>query len=98
MDGFTRYVDNCLLRLTASDIKVNFSMRPSAMDTQVILTVEDDPKTRHVAREQSLEDVPESTGYVLFIPDCDGQGQEWGHISDRLKLCRRGGCFEKKTR
>jgi hypothetical protein len=49
--------------------------------------------TRHAAREQSLEGVPESTGYVLFIPDCGGQGHERGHISDRLSEC----CFEKKT-
>jgi len=46
--------------------------------------------TRRAAREQSLEGVPESTGYVLFIPDCGGQGQESGHISDRLSDRRRG--------
>ena len=48
-----------------------------------------DPMTRHAAREQSLEGVPESSGYVLFIPDCGGQGHERGHISDRLSEC----CF-----
>jgi hypothetical protein len=57
-----------------------------------------DPMTRHAAREQSLEGVPESTGYVLFIPDCGGQGEERGHISDRLSDRRSCGCFEKKTR
>ncbi len=40
--------------------------------------------TRHAAREQSLEGVPESSGNLLLIPDCGGQGQERGHISDRL--------------
>jgi hypothetical protein len=49
--------------------------------------------TRHAAREQSLEGAPESSGYVLFIPDCGGQGHERGHISDRLSES----CFEKKT-
>ena len=34
-----------------------------------------DPLTRPAAREHSLEGVPESTGYVLFIPDHGGQGQ-----------------------
>ena len=52
-----------------------------------------DPMTRHAAREQSLEGAPESSGYVLFIPDCGGQGHERGHISDRLSES----CFEKKT-
>ena len=52
--------------------------------------------TRHAAREQSLEGVPESTGYVLFIPDCGGQGQERGHISDRLSDRRRGGHIKKR--
>jgi|GEM_PF-6290662 len=46
--------------------------------------------TRHAAREQSLEGVPESTGYVLFISDCGGQGQERGHISDHLSDRKRG--------
>jgi hypothetical protein len=49
-----------------------------------------DPLTQHTAREHSLEGVPESTGYVLFIPDFGGQGQERGHISDLLTLRRRG--------
>jgi hypothetical protein len=57
-----------------------------------------DPMTRHAAREQSLEGMPESTGYVLFIPDCGGQGEERGHISDCLSDRRSCGCFEKKTR
>jgi hypothetical protein len=52
--------------------------------------IEEDPMTRHAAREHSLEGVPESTGYVLFIPDCYGQSQERGHISDRLSDRRRG--------
>jgi hypothetical protein len=43
-----------------------------------------DPMTRHAAREQSLEGVPESSGYVLFIPDSGGQGHEMGHISNCL--------------
>jgi len=42
------------------------------------------PMTRHAAGEQSLEGVPESSGYVLFIPDSGGQGHEMGHISNCL--------------
>ena len=42
------------------------------------------PMTRHAAREHSLEGVPESSGYVLFIPDSGGQGHEMGHISNCL--------------
>jgi len=54
----------------------------------------EDPMTRRAAREQSLEGVPESSGWVPFIPDCRGQRQEKGHTSNSLSWRRpaiRGG-------
>ena len=70
-----------------ADYTASMSVLVATLD---LFSIEIDPLIWCMAREQSLEDVPESTGHVGFIPRCHEQNQGRDHIPNRPSW-RRGG-------